>query len=130
MTFGKRSINSKTEFELLRFCNLIGFNVTGSASKLLKYFITNCEFQLITSYADISQFSGDLYNKLGFECVHRSSPNYWWVINGVRHHRFNWNKKRLVKEGFDSNLTEVEIMYSRGFFRIFGCGQDKYVLKK
>ena len=84
----------------------------------------------MTSYADISQFSGNLYNKLGFEWVHRSSPNYWWVINVVRHHRFNWNKKRLVKEGFDSNMTEVEIMYSRGYFRIFGCGQDKYVLKK
>jgi hypothetical protein len=130
MTFGKRSINSKPDFELLRFCNLIGFNVIGGASKLLNYFITNWEFELMTSYADISQFSGDLYNKLGFDWVHKSSPNYWWVINGVRHHRFNWNKKRLVKEGFDSNMTEVEIMYSRGYFRIFGCGQDKYVLKK
>ena len=38
------------------------------------------------------------YNKLGFEWVHRSSPNYWWVINGVRHHRFNWNKKKSTNE--------------------------------
>ena len=130
MTFGRRSINSKSDFELLRFCNILGFNVVGSASKLLKYFIKNWEFESITSYADVSQFSGNLYKKLGFQWVHKSPPNYWWVINGVRHHRFNWNKKRLVKEGFDVNMTEIEIMYSRGYFRIFGCGQDKYVFKK
>jgi hypothetical protein len=130
MTFGRRSINSKPDFELLRFCNLIGFNVVGSASKLLKYFIENWEFDSITSYADISQFSGNLYKKLGFQCVHRSVPNYWWVIDGVRHHRFNWNKRKLVSEGYDKNMTEVEIMYSRGYFRIFGCGQDKYIFRK
>lgn len=130
MTFGTRYINSKRELELLRFCNKINLSVIGSASKLLNFFTKNYEYDYITSFADISQFSGNLYTKLGFEYSHRSKPNYWWVVDGIRNHRFNFNKKKLVKEGFDSNMTEVEIMYSRGYFRIFGCGQDKYIYKK
>ena len=127
MTFGKRSINGKQEVELLRFCNIINTSVVGSASKLFNFFIKNYKFDIIYSFADISQFNGNLYKKLKFEYLHRSDPNYWWVIDGVRHHRFNYNKKRLVKEGFDPNKTEVQIMYERGFYRLFGCGQDKYI---
>lgn len=127
MTFGKRSINGNNEFELLRFCNKINISVVGSASKLFKYFINNYNSNIITSFADVSQFTGELYKKLGFRYLHRSDPNYWWVVDGVRHHRFSFNKKRLVKEGFDPTNTEVEIMYGRGFYRIFGCGQDKYI---
>jgi len=129
MTFGQRSINGKKEFELLRFCNRINTIVIGSASKLFNFFIKNYNFESLTSFADISQFSGNLYSKLGFHYQHTSDPNYWWVIDGVRHHRFAYNKKRLVKQGFDSTLTENQIMYSRGYFRIFGCGQDKYIYK-
>ncbi len=79
-----------------------------------------------TSIQDITFKERNLYKKLGFNYTHRTKPNYWWVIDGVRHHRFTWNKKRLVKEGADSNKTGVEIMYNMGYFRIFGCGQDKY----
>lgn len=129
MTFGERYINGKKEFELLRFCNKINSVVIGSASKLFNYFILNYRPNSITSFADISQFTGGLYQKLGFSYVHTSSPNYWWVVDGLRQHRFNYNKKRLVKQGFDANLTECQIMYDRGYFRIFGCGQDKYHYK-
>ena len=127
MTFGGRSINSKNDFELIRFCNKININVVGSASKLFSYFIKNYDYKSIISYADISNFTGNLYKLLGFNYSHRSEPNYWWVVDGNRYHRFTYNKKRLIKEGGDPNITEVEIMYKRGYFRIFGCGQDKYI---
>jgi hypothetical protein len=130
MTFGKRSINSKLEVELLRFCNIKYTSVIGAASKLFNYFIKNNQFDIIYSYADISQFTGNLYSKLKFKYLHRSKPNYWWVVDGIRHHRFNYNKQKLIKEGFDSNKTEVNIMYERGYYRLFGCGQDKYIYYK
>lgn len=127
MTFGGRNINKKKEFELIRFCNKINTNVVGGASKLFSYFIKNYNYQSIISYADISNFTGGLYKLLGFDYSHRSQPNYWWVVDGNRYHRFTYNKKRLIKEGGDPNMTEVGIMYKRGHFRIFGCGQDKYI---
>jgi len=127
MTFGYRMTNSKKEFELIRFCNKINTNIIGSASKLFKYFIRNNNYESIISYADVSMFDGNLYKILGFNYVHRSKPNYYWVVDGIRRHRFNYNKKKLIKEGFDENMTEVEIMHERGYYRIWGCGQDKYI---
>ena len=130
MTFGWRSINNKNEFELIRFCNKINTIVIGSASKLFKYFISNYDYEQIISFADTSHFNGNLYKNLGFDYIHKTKPNYWWVVDGVRHHRFTYNKKRLVKEGADQSKTGVEIMYDRGYYRIFGCGQDKYIYYK
>ena len=72
-------------------------------------------------------FTGNLYKKLGFIPLHHTPPNYWWVKDILREHRFNYNKKKLVKEGFDPNKTEVEIMHERGYYRIFGCGQEKWI---
>ena len=130
MTFGRRSINNKNEFELIRFCNKINTIVIGSASKLFKYFISNYDYDQIISFADTSHFNGNLYKNLGFDYIHKTKPNYWWVVDGLRHHRFTYNKKRLVKEGADESKTGVEIMYDRGYYRIFGCGQDKYIYYK
>lgn len=130
MTFGYRMTNSKREFELIRFCNLLNTNVIGGASKLFKYFIDNYIYDSIVSYADVSMFVGDLYKNLGFYYKHRTNPNYYWVVDSIRKHRFNYNKKKLVKEGYDSKLTEVEIMHQRGYYRLWSCGQDKYIFHK
>lgn len=127
MSFGWRSINAKKEYELIRFCNKLNTSVIGAASKLFKHFIKNNEIDQITSYADISMFNGNLYTKLGFEYNRRSDINYWWVVKGVRKHRFNYNKRKLVKKGYDPLKTEVEIMHELGNYRIYGCGQDKYI---
>ena len=130
MTFGSRSINNSQQLELLRFCNKLNLNVIGGASKLFKHFISNNDFNEIVSFADLSIFDGNLYKILGFEFIHRNKPNYWWVVNGHRKHRFTYNKKKLVKDGFDPNKTEIEIMHDEGYYRIFGVGMDKWVYKK
>jgi len=131
MCFGWRSTNGKREYELIRFCNKIGTNIIGAASKLFKYFLnSHLEVDNIVSYADRSVFDGGLYEKLGFEWIRHSGVNYWWVVNGIRKHRFNYNKKKLVSLGYDQSKTEVEIMHEMGNYRIFGCGQDRYVYKR
>jgi hypothetical protein len=134
MTFGglRKSLgqkNTKGSFELLRFCNKINHNVVGGASKLLKYFIKNYSPCNIISYSDFSRSDGNLYKKLGFELSHLSEPNYYYIINGVRNHRFNFRKDKLVKEGFDKNKTEVQIMKERKIMRIFDCGMEKWILE-
>lgn len=128
MTFGYRKTNAKKEFELIRFCNKLNTNVIGASSKLLKYFINNYKIEdnYILSYADMSMFDGGMYEKLGFKEIHITEPNYYWVVNGVRHHRWKYNKQKLIKEGFDNSKTEVEIMKDRGYYRIYGCGQKRF----
>lgn len=129
MTFGKRRTNNKSEFELIRFCNKLNTSIVGGASKLFKYFINNYEYDNIISYSDNSYSNGDIYNLLNFKYV-STSINYYWCDGKNKYHRFNFNKKRLVKQGFDPNKTEDQIMRERSFVKIWGAGNKKWIYTK
>jgi len=118
MSFNKK----KAHYELSRFCNLIDLNVIGAGSKLFSHFVKTHECSQIVSFSDSSIFNGGFYQKLGFEQTYLTKPNYWWVVDGIRKHRFNFRKSRLVKKGFDGSKTETQIMSERGFYRVWGCG--------
>jgi hypothetical protein len=117
-------------YELLRFCNKINTTVIGGASKLFKYFINNYDINEIISYSDSSRGVGQLYEVLGFEFVHQTSPNYYWVVDEVRQNRYNYRKDRLVSMGFDPNKSESKIMHDLGHYRIYDCGSKKYIYHK
>ena len=127
MTFGWRWTNAKREYELIRFCNKKNNLIVGSASRLFKYFLNKHKVDEIISYSDISLFDGGMYSMLGFTKVSLSRPNYYWVVDGIKTHRFNWTKKKLVKKGYDSDKSEVEIMTELGYWRVFSCGQEKWI---
>lgn len=134
MTFGnlRRSLGLYSfsgGYELFRFCNKLNTNVIGAASKLLKYFINNYNPNEIITYADRRWSTGGLYEKLGFEFIHNSKPNYFYVFNNIRKNRFGFRKDVLIKEGYDSNKSEHQIMLERGIYRIYDCGSKKYSLK-
>jgi hypothetical protein len=130
MTFGKRMIKKNVEFELLRFCNKINLNIIGGASKLFNYFKSNYQFDELISYSDFRLFDGKMYETLGFVKQHLSDPEYYWCKNLERYHRSTFMKHKLVKEGFNKNKTEVEIMHERGYYRVFGCGEYRWEYKK
>jgi hypothetical protein len=125
----------ENNYELLRFCNKLNTTVIGSFSKLLKYFIKNNNPEKILTYADI-RWSGldetkTVYYKNGFKYIGLTPPNYWYLKIGEynnRYHRYNFRKDILVKEGFDYNQTEFEIMRLKGYDRIWDCGNMKFEL--
>lgn len=125
VAMGKK-ITKKDEYELLRFCNKLNINVIGGASKIFKYFVDNYKPKEITTYADRSWSQGDLYKKLGFEFIGKTQPNYYYVIDGIRNYRFNFRKDKLIKQGFDPNKTEHEIMLERKIYRIYNSGNLKF----
>jgi len=138
MTFGKErkalgNIETEDTYELVRFCNLINSNVVGGFSKLLKHFIVTYKPKKIVTYADI-RWSGlneldTVYIKNGFKYIKNTSPNYWYLKVGQynhRYHRYNFRKDILVKEGFDKNMSEFEIMKLKEFDRIWDCGNMKF----
>lgn len=126
MTFGKSRF-SKTEFELLRFCNKLNTNVVGGASKLLAHFVEqHREITNIVSYADRRWSKGNLYEKLGFSVVSKSIPNYFYFRKFQRESRMKYQKHKLVKMGYDEKKTEKEIMDELGFLRIYDCGTIKF----
>ena len=134
MTFGnlRRSLGQKSKvgsWELLRFCNKLNTQVVGGASKLFKYFLKNFEVDEIISYSKNDYSNGNLYKKLEFEFIGDTKENYYWVVRGKRIGRFNFRKDKLVRNGEDPNLTEVEIMQERGYHRVFDSGNKKWIYK-
>jgi len=134
MIFGnlRKNLGKKSKhnhYELLRFCNLLNINVIGSASKLLKYFLINYRPKEIITYADRSYSNGNLYNILGFNFIGKTTPNYFYNIKNKRKYRFNYRKDILVKEGYNKNKTEHEIMSERGIYRVYNVGNYKFEMK-
>jgi hypothetical protein len=131
MTFGNKrkpmgQKSSEGTYEMLRFCNKLNTNIVGGASRLFKYFIDQYIPKEVISYADRSWSQGNLYEKLGFELVHKTKPNYYYVVDGVRKYRFGFRKDRLIKEGSDPNKTEKDIMIEKNIYRIYDSGHLKY----
>ena len=119
----------RKEYELLIFCSKLNTNIIGGANKLFKYFVDNYNPKEITTYVDRSWSNGNLYKQLGFELSHISNPNYYYIINGIKKHRFGFRKDVLVKEGYDSNKTEHDIMLERKIYRIFNAGNYAFYYK-
>jgi len=135
MTFGNKRIvmndkNFTDEWELSRFCNKLNMSVIGGASKLFKYFIDNYNPKEIITYANRSYSNGLLYEKLNFKYSHMTNPNYYYIVDKIRKHRFTYRKNKLIKDGFDPNKTEHEIMLERKIYRIYDSGQLKFLWKK
>ena len=136
MTFGKNrrnlgiKITNKDEYELLRFCNKLNTTVIGGASKLFKYFITKYKPSQIISYADRCWSTGNLYLTLGFILENKTIPNYFYFDKNLnRLNRFNFRKDILIKNGYDKNKTEFEIMDELGYLRVFNSGNLKFLFK-
>ncbi len=131
MTFGNlrknmSQVSSEGNWELLRFCNKLNTSVVGGASRILKHFLYKYNPISLISYADRRWSNGNMYESIGFNKVNITIPNYFYIIDGEREARFKYSKDILIKQGFDSNKTEVKIQHERGYYRIFDRGSVKY----
>lgn len=134
MTFGslRKNLGQKAEedvYEMLRFCNRLNTNVIGGASKLFKHFIKEYNPLKIISYASRDYSKGNLYDKLGFTFDKYTKPNYSYLDknNYIRMNRFSFRKDVLIKEGYDKNKTEHQIMLERNIPRVYDSGNYKFI---
>ena len=138
MTFSKPRFSKKYEYELVRFCNKLGYHIPGGASKLLKYFELNYNPKSLVSYADrrwTMNSGSTTYDKLGFKLNSISSPNYWYwknhsdkaTIELESRVKYQKHKLKNILEHFDESKSEWENMKDNGFNRIFDCGNLVYV---
>ena len=96
--------------------------IVGIASKLLKYFERNYIWTRIFSYADRRWSDGNVYYKLGFKFTGKIKPNYWYIKNNKRKHRFSLRKLK----GDPKDITEWELRKSQGWNRIWDCGNLRF----
>lgn len=131
LTLGKtrKLTNSDgNSWEIYRFAVKNGYSIPGGFSRMLSFFIRNHNPNRIITYANGDHSLGNVYLKNGFDFVSLTTPGYYWVIDGIRRHRFNFRKDILIKEGENPDLTETQIMNNRGYFRIWDSGNFKFEL--
>ena len=129
MTF-VRSNKYESVYEMMIFCNKLNTTIIGGSNKIFKYFIDKYKPLEVISYDDRSWSQGELYKKLRFTFVDKTPPNYYYIIDKtIRKHRFEFSKNILVKQGYNSNLSEHEIMLDRKIYRIYDSGSLKFVWK-
>lgn len=118
------------QIELNRFATLSGYNINGIGSRLFSaYTKDHSSCNQIISYSDNRWNSGNFYKQLGFNQVEDTPPSYWYFKNNdmQRIHRSRMMKHLLVKQGYDSNKTEYQIARELGYYRIWDCGNTKWV---
>ncbi len=129
MTFAHGNISKGSKYvkdiwELNRFAINNDYRIPGIASKLLKYFQRNYEWNQIFSYSDRRWSQGNVYYKLGFELDSITKPNYWYLKQGKRIHRFNLRKTSDEPK----DITEWLLRKEQGYDRIWDCGNLKFIL--
>jgi hypothetical protein len=135
MSFGheRRALGKRKQdnvYELLRFASKLNTSVVGAASKLFKYFTNNNNFSNIITYANKDWSSGNVYRHLGFSNVGETGVGYHYIVNNIREHRYKYRKSILLDKGFGvASETEHQIMYNKGYYRIYNAGNSIWEFK-
>ena len=132
MTFGTPRFNTEYQYELIRLAFDSKLNIIGGAEKLFSHFVNNYKPLSIISYCDIAKFSGKVYDRLGFKLDGITQPNYRWVGYDTYKvlDRYKTQKHILIENGLGHvDQSETEIMHSLGYYRVYDCGNMRFVWK-
>ena len=126
MTFGKPRYDKTADYELIRYCSTC--TVVGGASKLFSEFLRDVGPQTVISYCDLRWGTGNLYSQLKFTQVPgKLNPSYAYTDFIRRYHRSAFTKKQISKTDQDQYKTEQQIMREKNMYRIWDCGQSKWI---
>jgi len=131
MTFGGLRKNMggnpvEGRYEIYRVASKSGYKIQGGFSKLLNFFERNYKPNEIITYANLDYSIGDVYNQCGFIEDKISKPTYTWVVGMRRKHMSNSQKSNLIECKEHPELTENDVMYSRGCIRCWDAGKIKF----
>lgn len=107
--------------------------VVGGAGKIMKYAIEYCKennINKIITYSDNSYSNGGLYETLKFSKEKELEPDYSYIVNRQRVHKFNYRKNRFKKDDtllYEQHLSESQLAILNGLERIWDCGKVKWV---
>lgn len=126
MTFGKARFMLGS-WELIRYCVKPGYSVRGGAGRLFRHFIDEVHPTAVVTYADRRWSNGHgFYEKIGFKYDGITAPGYTYVVGNHRESRMAYQRHKLVGDDVVEGKSEHEIMYGRGIYRIYDCGNYRY----
>lgn len=121
--------NAKYQWELSRLV-FSNYRVVGGASKLLKHFCRQYNPDTIVSYSANAYSVGNVYEKLGFNCVSQQKKDLWYVKNGKLINRQSVQKHKLssIINNYNPALTEQQNLLNNGYRIYYGPGTKTWVL--
>ena len=85
----------------------------------------------IVTFSDHQFSDGGLYEKLGFTLDKDLAPDYRYLSQGARKHKFGYRIERFKNDPeliYKEGLTERELARLNGLERIWDCGKSRYVM--
>lgn len=130
MTFGKPRYNKNYEWELLRLCSKFEYKVIGGSEKLFSYFIKTYKPKSIISYCDLSKFTGEVYERLGFKHKNNTKPAKHWsrddrqiTDNLLRQRGYD----QLFRANYGKGTLNEQLMLENGWLPVYDCGQGVFI---
>jgi hypothetical protein len=122
-----------SSYNLTRYVTKDSIKIIGGFGKILKNFIkkTKKHIKNIYSFADLTWVNSDnnVYLNNGFVVNKVIPPDYKYIYNSKRCHKFGFRHKSLPKKLKEYNplLSEHENCTKNNIFRIYDCGKIKYI---
>jgi hypothetical protein len=127
LSFGKPRFSKKYQWEIIRSCSKSGHIVMGGLEKLWSRFIRDNEVMNVITYSDARFFTGESYTKLGFVYHNHSNSGYVWSNGVQRVSRYKTQRRKLIENCNDINITESQLMKNKGFHKILDAGNHVYI---
>jgi RimJ/RimL family protein N-acetyltransferase len=121
MSFKRPNRQSKHTFELTRMASDPEYRIHGIWSKMFKILVGKTNPESVVSFSDNRLFTGNVYEKLGFEHDGNVRPNYYWVKG-----RYRFNKSGLRKPP-GTTQTEHDLRMSQGYAKLWDLGKKRWV---
>ena len=86
----------------------------------------------IATFSDHEVSDGGLYQKLGFTRDKELKPDYRYVVDENRVHKFNYRLKRFRSDPnleYQEGLSERELALLNGIPRVWDCGKTRWVME-
>lgn len=125
LSIGKSRFNKNFKNEIIRMTTKKNHIVVGGISKIMK----NANIKDCMTYADKRYGTGKGYEKIGFQKLKDSTPNYFYFHKSdhdVLHSRMKFQKHKI--QNVDITKSEYENMLDQGYDRIWDCGNAIYAL--
>jgi hypothetical protein len=121
---------SDDEMELTRYatsCSVIG----GMGKILHRFHDDNPDVRRVITFADHMVSDGGMYDRLGFVVDGELKPDYMYVVDGSRVHKFNYRSKRFRDDPdllYEDGMSESGLALMNGLDRVYDAGKTRYVL--
>lgn len=105
-------------------------HVLGGQSKLVKHAERSLKYENLVTFADLEVSDGSLYETTGFVQDSFIEPDYRYLYDGERRHKFGFRLKRFREDPdllFEEGLSERELAELNGIERIWDTGKIRYV---